>query len=281
MSLVPRPDPAVRERRIAGLLFFATCCSVFAVNLVRWEGEVGAVEAAGRSLVFTTTLMAILLAHEMGHYAVARHHGFRLSMPWFVPVPFLVGTLGAIIRLRELPRTRGGLLEMGAAGPLAGLVVVAVVLAVRLVLGGPEPTGEEALAFARPMLWWVLSAALTTSEPPVVTLADPLGFAAWIGCLLTAMNLLPFGQLDGGHVVRAIAPRLATTATWITTGALVLGGLAWPGWALWVVVLHLLGARRPIAVRREQEPLPRRSRWVAGAAAAALLLCFTPVPVGF
>ena len=259
---------------MAGVLFFLTCCSVFFVRVVFWEA--GPVDSAQltRAWAFTAVLMGLLLAHELGHFVVARHHGFRLSLPWFLPAPILIGTLGAVIRLEESPRTRTGLLEMGAAGPLAGLVVVAGAMLVRLGVG---EMGEGGTELASPLLWVMLSLLLEGQVVPINT-ADPVGFAAWLGCLLTAMNLLPFGQLDGGHVVAALSPRWATTISWATTGILLVAGLWWPGWAVWAAILHLMGARFPVEPRR-MEPPTVRAKIVAGLAACAWLVTMMPVPL--
>jgi membrane-associated protease RseP (regulator of RpoE activity) len=279
-SLIPRPDPERRERRVAGGLFFATCASVFTVNLFSWQPGSWADPASPiRAAVFTFTLMSILLAHELGHYAMARHHGFRLSLPLFLPFPWLVGTLGAVIRLREAPRTRAGLLEMGAAGPLAGLLVAApMAVAWVLVAAPPTPTDIE---LSRPLLFWVVSLALTGVPPGAISTVDPLGFAAWIGCLVTAMNLLPFGQLDGGHVAAAMVPERARTIGWVVTGALLVMAFWWPTWAIWAAVLHLIGTRHPVEIRRDRRPPgPRAQRYAIGAL-MAFVLTFTPVPVSF
>ena len=280
-GLVRRPDPVARERRIAGFLFFATCTSVFVVYLFSWEREplLSHPDVPMRALVFTATLMGILLAHELGHYAVARMHRFRLSMPWFIPAPFWVGTLGAIIRLEEPPRDRNGLVEMGAAGPLAGLVVIVGVMVLRLWGGAPSDPVGDGWVLARPPLWWAVGLVMNGSHPPLISTQDPMAFAAWIGCLVTAMNLFPFGQLDGGHVLAGCWPAGAWVVGWVTTGVLLLGGVIWPAWAVWVALLHVMGARSPVEPRDREAPLSRRARVIAGLSALGFLLCFTPVPV--
>lgn len=274
--LIPQADPDVRARRIAGALFFATCCSVFGVRALRWETSTLADDPAllWRALAFTVTLMGILLAHELGHYAMARAHGIRLTLPWFLPAPVMVGTLGAIIRLEEAPRDRVGLLEMGAAGPLAGLGMVVGAMAVAL-WGGGASGGVE---LASPLLWKALSWLLVGEVVPLGT-GDPVAFAAWLGCLLTAMNLLPFGQLDGGHVLGALWPRGAVAVGWLTTAGLLLGGLVWPGWAVWAAVLHLLGTREPVRVRRDDGFPSGRPLVLALGCVLAFVLCVVPVPL--
>ena len=278
-ELVPRPDPQVRERRIAAALMFTTCCSVFLVTAQRWADESLLSEPGvlTDALVFTMTLMTILLAHELGHYIVAARHRFSLSMPWFLPAPFLIGTFSAIIRLRDVPKTRTILLEMGAGGPLAGLAVIVVAAAIWLVRGTQAEPDE--LTLTRPLLIWLMSGVLTAAPPPEMSARDPLAFATWLGCLVTSMNLLPFGQLDGGHVTASLWPDKARTISWVVTGLMLAGIWLWWGWAAWVILLHLMGTSWPAEVRSPKEPLTTRARWVAVAAACAWVLCFTPIPV--
>lgn len=270
-------DPDRRERIVAGALFFATCCSVYAVNLPRWSDEPlgSSPEPFTRSLQFTGVLMGILLAHELGHVLAAARHRFRIGLPWFLPAPFLVGTLGAIIVPREAPRDRDGLLVMGAAGPLAGLTAVTLALAVCLIRGFDEPVvGDPVLG--QPLLFR-LGGALA-GVPAEVSVRDPVAFATWIGCLVTALNLLPFGQLDGGHVAAALWPDRASNLGWAVTALLMLAGLWWPGWALWAALLHVLGTRRALDVRNPQAPPTQASRRLALTAAGAWVLCVTPIP---
>ncbi|MDP6933161.1 MAG: site-2 protease family protein, partial [Myxococcota bacterium] len=232
---VSSPDP--RERRVAVLLFMATLVCVYLVYGYQWtDGDpLRDGGTAWESAQFASALMAILLAHEMGHYWVARRHGFELSLPYFLPFPMAFGTFGAIIRLRSLPPNRTALLEMGAAGPLAGFVVAVVVMAlglpetvpqavVELPMARPPPipeivdgelTGWAALLdglLGHPPLSWIFPPVepetlplLVLANPPVMDLVGsvvmgaapgrydilgPLALAGWVGCLLTAINLV-------------------------------------------------------------------------------------------
>lgn len=272
-----RPDRRVRQRRVAMALFVATCVSVFVVHRVGWQQAQGW-DAVRGSLGFSIALMAMLVAHELGHWWAARWQGFRLSLPWFLPAPLLVGTLGAIIRIEERPPTRGALLVMGAAGPLVGAVAVVMLLMARGMWGVPE-VDPGAWALRRPLLWWVVGAPFGATSPP--TPSDPLGFAAWIGCLVTAMNLLPFGQLDGGHVFGALFPAWRERATWGVTAVLLLLAVVWPPWALWVAVLHLLGAKAPVEPKDVRSPPGPHEVRVAWAVALVFLLCVTPAPTSW
>jgi Zn-dependent protease len=271
------PSAAERERRIAVVLFVVTGACVFLVHWLGWQPQLSAATALG-SLVFSCALLFVMLCHELGHYVYARWAGFRLSLPWFLPAPFLFGTLGAVIKVRERPRTRDELMGLGAAGPLAGLGAIVLLLMLRAMwpeVGAPDASWE----LRRPLLWWAVGAPLGRVHPPTPT--DPLGFAAWVGCLVTAMNLLPFGQLDGGHVLGALRPSLRTAFMWAVTGVGLVLAFWWPPWAVWVALLHGMGAQRPLEAREEREPLSSRGRWLGGAVGVCFLLCATPAPTNW
>jgi membrane-associated protease RseP (regulator of RpoE activity) len=268
---------ARRERGFAAASFAVTCGSVF---LVRWWGQwsedpVENVSRGYAALGFTGVLMGVLLAHELGHWGVARAHRIALSLPFFLPAPFLTGTFGAIIRLDEPPRGRDGLAEMGAAGPLAGFLAL-LLASVAWVLRGPVVVDGDHVA--PPPLLVVLSVFTGRTAPTEIAASDGLGYAVWLGCLLTAMNLLPIGQLDGGHVVRALIPRWTGFIRNAALLGLVLLGWCWPMWAVWALVILAVGAWRSLDVR--DDPPPSGRAVAAGVATLiAFGLCFHPVPV--
>lgn len=274
-GLLPRDDEEVRERRIAVALLLCTCCSVYLVYLLRWldgpwiDGSGGSL---WRAWQFTGTLIGILVCHELGHWLVGRSYGIRLALPWFLPAPFLVGTFGAVIRWSDRPRTRTGWLAMAAGGPLAGFVAVALAVALSIAKGSPAEDGT----LARPLLWWVLSYGTTGGPPAHPSPQDPIAFAAWIGALVTSLNLLPIGQLDGGHVIGALFPRHARAVGRATTGVLLLAGFLWPIWALWAAVANLLGG--PAEAPVDPTPPDAFARGLAIACVVAWLLCVTPIP---
>lgn len=274
MSLVPQPDPRRRERRVALLLFVATVVSTAGCHFVWWQAE-RTVAAAGRSVVFAVALMGILVAHEFGHLWMARRHGLRVSAPVFLPMPVVVGTLGAIISIRERPPTRRAQAQMALAGPVAGLVTITGVLAVAML--GHVPDAEGGVALARPLVFWLMAFATTMEAPPEVYAADPLLFAAWVGCLVTALNLVPIGQLDGGHVLSALAPDLHGRIGWVATIGLLLMGFVWWFWAVWAAVVRLLAASAPMPAASKAPPVHGRRLGVAALVTAAL--CAVPVPV--
>lgn len=330
--------PRARPRResdldgnpvVAVLLFAATTFTCFMVYGVQWAGgdPLSDPGIAADSLRFAGGLMAILLAHEMGHYIVARLHGFRLSLPYFLPLPFAFGTLGAIIRLRTLPRSRRALLEMGAAGPIAGFVVSLVVLFLGLpateafsrpeiqlawpppppeVLGPLEQAAMDALMVVdsafQAVLGWLPGAEEPSGEGlPLLILANPLamdlvgelvlgrvpgrydslgpfGLAGWAGCLLTGINLLPIGQLDGGHIFNGLAPSWSRRVSKGVLVLVVLGGALWAGWIVWALLLWVL--RAWVSLEVPEEPgLPLRARVVAVVAVICFVLSFMPRPL--
>lgn len=273
--MTPAASPA--EVRRSALFFALTLASV---TLFSIEGVLLG-RPLSASLAFSVALLAILLAHEMGHYVVARIHGFALSLPVFVPFPAGFGTLGAIIRLRSPPRSRQALLEMGLAGPLAGAVVAFAILLVTLPWteeAAALPPGQTVLIFNDPLILRVVGVLTMGEAPGRYAMLHPAAVAAWVGCLVTGINLLPIGQLDGGHAFNAVFPRAARALSVVGAVALLVGGFWWSGWFVWGALLLLLGAGRPLPVA-EEPPLPLRSRVVAALGLLLFVLTFMPVPM--
>jgi membrane-associated protease RseP (regulator of RpoE activity) len=276
-----------KEVRISLGLFLLTLGSVYLTYGWLWsEGSpLSDPQTMVDSAVFSVALMAILGAHELAHYWVARRHGFALSLPYFIPFPFAFGTLGAVIRLRSLPKSRTALLEMGAAGPIAGAVLALACIAVGL--HGTLPVaapplvdeGMDILIFGNPPIMDQLGVWVLGEAPGRYDVLTPLALAGWVGCFLTALNLLPIGQLDGGHILTGLSPRWAPLLSKWMLGLLLLAGfLFWEGWAVWAVLLLVMGAWENLEV--PQTPgLTRRARWVAAVSVLFFFLCFMPQPI--
>jgi membrane-associated protease RseP (regulator of RpoE activity) len=299
------------------LLFVATFASVYLVFGFQWMGANPLVdaEAAVGSAQFSVALMAILLSHEMAHYWVARAHGFALSLPYFLPFPAAFGTFGAIIRLRSLPANRTGLLEMGAAGPIAGFVVALAAIALGLpntvehavpqmvwdpafldALRAPVevPTGFSAwladllpaqgpndlplMVLANPPIMDILGDMVLGEAPSRYATLDPLATAGWVGCLLTAINLIPIGQLDGGHILNAITPTRAPLVSRLLLGVALAASVLWMGWAFWGVLLLVMGAWVSLPVPHAPK-LTARAWGFAVLSAVAFGLSFMPAPI--
>ena len=238
---------------------------------------------------FSGTLLLILFAHEMGHYLFCRYYGVQATLPFFIPAPTLIGTLGAVIRIKSPIRTRAALFDIGIAGPIAGFVVAVATLAVALNLSKPLPhgIGPSDLRLGFPAIFYVMHSLLRAVAPSHAIAALPLSriylhptaVAAWVGMFATALNLLPSSQLDGGHIVYALAPRAHRAISWITVIALIVLGFTNVSWRVWA---GLLIAMNLLTYRHEQAPkyptLPP-NRWPLAALAAIMLaLTFTVSP---
>lgn len=234
-----------------------------------WEG-----------LPFSATLLFILGSHEFGHYFVSKRHGVEVTLPYFIPAPSFIGTFGAFIKMKSPIMDRRVLLDIGAAGPIAGMIaavpVVVAGLAVSEVRPGAAEGGIElgtSLLFA--FLNWVVHGYIPDEAN---VLLHPVAFSGWIGLLVTSLNLLPVGQLDGGHVAYAILGRRQRKVAVATVAFLfVLGFVGWSGWLIWVALLALLGIYHPPVVY-EWVTLDRKRRVVGWITLALFVATFTPLP---
>jgi membrane-associated protease RseP (regulator of RpoE activity) len=288
----PLPPPRPKFRHKYGrhvTLFVLTCITTTLAgalgaasdlgDLVTWRGL-----AAG--LWYSVTILAILTAHEFGHYFACRYYNVDATLPYFIPAPLpLTGTLGAVIRIREPFPSKRALFDIGVAGPIAGFVVLvpALIWGITLSTVGPVPDG--AIYFGEPLLWKLLEWAFFGFIPSGMdVMLHPVGFAAWWGMLATALNLLPFGQLDGGHIMYARLGRQATRVSAVVLVLLLVLALVSSSWIVPAVMLAamsvLFGFRHPPVID-EHEPLDRDRRLVAIMAALIFGLCFTPVPIAF
>jgi membrane-associated protease RseP (regulator of RpoE activity) len=234
-------------------------------------------------LPFAITLLTILLAHELGHYFACRHYHIRASYPFFVPAPTLIGTFGAFILIRSPIRSAQALFDVGASGPLVGfaLAVPAMaygVLHARVIPAlGSDPNAE--VVFGVPLVMRLITAVVQPNANAADLLLHPVGRAAWVGLFATALNLLPVGQLDGGHIVRSVNPKMHRLVSLVLPLALVpLGVFLWKGWLVWAVILLVLRFFR-LAPIYDATPLDRDRRFVAIVALIVFLLCFMPNPI--
>jgi membrane-associated protease RseP (regulator of RpoE activity) len=233
---------------------------------------------------FSFTLLGILLVHEFGHYIACRAHRIRATLPWVLPAPTLSGTIGAVIRIRSPIPSRDALMDVGIYGPLAGYLASTLAVVVGFLLSGTTPANTTGIIVrfgGQPLTIRLVHALLLRSNhslPSFDRIAPhPVLVAGWIGLFITALNLIPGGQLDGGHLLYAISPRLHRIATILLPLLLVLAGIRyWIGWILWGLILLIPAMRHP------RVPLGSglsRGRVLLGAAGMAIfLLTFTPVP---
>ncbi len=311
--------------RVNLILFVLTLLSVlFTGGALSIEGELpkGVLEVVGLFLregwPFAVSMLGILAAHEMGHYIAGRLHGVNVSLPYFLPLPFPFspfGTMGAFINMKSVPKNRRQLLDIGLAGPLAGMVIAIPVLLIGLRLSelnvlpsGPAASGLPQLqmegnsilyllakytVFGRllpappdfhnlpPVLYWLQY--FFTSRPLPYGALDvslhPVAWAGWGGMLITSLNLIPAGQLDGGHMIYVLLGKRNTQQLFpFILAALVLLGFAWNGWWFWAFLIFILG--RFYAEPLDQiTPLDGKRKFLAVVALGLFLLVFTPVPL--
>ncbi len=202
-----------------------------------------------KGIPFAATLLGILVTHELGHYLLSRRHGVPTSLPLFVPgLPHFVGTFGAIIRMRAPLTDRRALFDIGVAGPIAGFVVAVIALVIGLKLSTVVPIqGNYGMHLGEPLLLQFTSWVVIGPLPPTAdVILHPVGFAAWFGLFITSLNLLPIGQLDGGHVAYALlGERQRSVAIALVPILMVFGWLGWKGWFLWVGLAGLMGLAHP------------------------------------
>lgn len=246
---------------------------------------------------FALTLIGILMAHELGHFFAAKWHGVRASLPYFVPFPAYyspIGTLGAFIRIRGPIVRRAGLLDIGVCGPAASFVLSVVLLAVGLALSTPGP-GSASLWM--PFMVEFFGQPISIGSGPLVhaiaylffpgdlgvhpILLHPIAFAAWVGLFVTFLNLLPFGQLDGGHILYALSGRAQGLAWVFFLLALVPAGRLWWGWWLWGILALVLSRGRLTHARivQPQIALGVGRRFIVGLSILVFFITIVPVPI--
>jgi len=233
-------------------------------------------------LPFSLTLMGILLAHELGHFLLAEKNGVYATLPYFIPAPTFIGTFGAVIRIKSPILSRQVLFDIGIAGPIAGFLVAVPALFWGLALSKPlsPSTAGSVVQFGYPLIFKIVShllAPLTGHGAPLRDLnLHPIALAAWVGMFATALNLLPGGQLDGGHITYAVSPRAHKWVTRAAIVALAVMGLLWTGWLVWALILGITGMRHP-----NVPPWPdigTGRRWLAVAALLMLILTLVLAP---
>jgi membrane-associated protease RseP (regulator of RpoE activity) len=230
-------------------------------------------------LPFSVALLTILLAHEFGHYLTCRYYRVNASLPYFIPAPTFIGTFGAFIRISSPIYSRQVLFDIGIAGPLAGFVFLLPVLAIGLafskVLPGIAHRGD--LIFGMPPLVWLLEKVIFPGVATADIYLHPVARAAWVGIFATALNLLPIGQLDGGHILYSFfGERHKLLSKIFIAGLIPLGFLYWP-WFLWAVLLAVLGRRHPSIF--DTTRLDAGRRWLGALALLIFCLCFMPAPI--
>jgi membrane-associated protease RseP (regulator of RpoE activity) len=241
-------------------------------------------------LPFSLTLLSILMAHEFGHYLAARYYHVDATLPFFIPAPTLIGTLGAVIRIRSAILSKRILFDIGIAGPLAGFALLVWPLAVGVSMSRVQPgiATHGDLIFGTPLVLRLFEMIQFPGVPTSDIYLHPVARAAWVGLLATALNLLPIGQLDGGHILYAFLGERTKLLSRIFVGLLIvplgltptfapLGLRVTYSWLVWAFILFFFGMRHPSII--DPVPLGRTRTRLGYAALAMFLLCFTAAPI--
>jgi len=296
---VPR-RPSAKSLLLACLLFLLTLCTClvagthFAIayahnEAVSWDEFIRAFAlvyrqplALAAGLPFALTLLAILLAHELGHFFACRHHHIHSSYPFFIPFPTLIGTLGAFILIRSPIRTTRALFDVGASGPLVGFLVAVPALVYGIIhakfVPGLAVPAENKIILGAPLILHLLAPIFHHGASAASLLLHPVGRAAWVGLFATSLNLLPAAQLDGGHILRSVSQRAHRASSILLPLVLVfLGFRFWPGWYIWAATLIAIRFLRSLPIYNP-EPLDSRRLAVAFLSLLIFLLSFMPAP---
>lgn len=295
-ALPPRPPRYGLALLLFGLTFFCTTTlgpvlaawsrdglpsNVYPLITPRLVAQVWTDPALLRlGLSFSLPVLIILFVHEMGHYLACRHYRLPSTLPYFLPLPAVLGTLGAFIRIRAPIRSKRELFDVGVAGPFAGFLALLPFLLYGVARSEPMPlrlAADASLLLPGQCLAMELATRLFHGPlaDGMVLRLHPFALAAWFGLLATAINLLPLGQLDGGHILYAAAGRWQRRLALPLWVALALAGVLWGGWVLWCVVIFAMGLYHP-SVLDEATPLDNRRRALAIAALLILALSFMP-----
>ncbi|TAL28602.1 MAG: site-2 protease family protein [Nitrospirae bacterium] len=266
------------------VLFIATFLSTLVVGALQIqpvENITGDLSNILKGLPFSLTLMLILLCHELSHYIASKKHHVQATLPYFIPAPTLIGTMGAFIKMKSPITTRTALIDIGASGPIAGFIVSLTATLIGLPLSQVIVTKgiKGSLALGDSLLFSLLS-RLTLGEIPASydVLLHPIAFAGWIGFFVTALNLIPVGQLDGGHVAYAILGEKHIHISRILVFILIIFGVfLWEGWIVWAILLLVLGLRHPPVLYWET-PLDDSRRFIGWITALIFIITFIPVP---
>jgi len=284
----------IKGRRIPWLnigLFAATLLTMFFAPLI-WNFDFSFITHPGKILdflsepgvitervEFTVALISILLFHEFGHYLAGKRRGVMMSLPYFLPAPNIAGTFGAIIKSRSPITNRRDLIEVGATGPIAGFVIAVIVISIGLynsqLIMITDPSGfAMGDSLLTRFLAWLIYGPIPENYYVELT---PVIFAGWVGLLVTMLNLLPLGQLDGGHIIYGLFGSKQYHISRFFFIALILMGIWWPGWWIFGLLVFFFGIKHPPTIN-DTMPLSRTTRAMGYFAIFIFIVSFIPVP---
>ena len=264
------------------ILFILTIMSTLLVGAMQTGADI--FKEPGKiynGIPFSLTLIVILLSHELSHYFTSKRHGVKATLPYFIPAPTIIGTFGAFIKMKSPIVTRDALVDIGASGPIAGFIfsVIAVIVGLQLSQVVPATQSGGTLDLGDSILFLSLSHMILGATPAGSDiLLHPVAFAGWIGLFVTSLNLIPVGQLDGGHIAYALLGEKHThLSMFLILVMVLLGLLSWEGWFVWCVLLLILGLRHPPVIHWEA-PLGVKRKLIGWIALVIFIITFIPAP---
>ena len=299
------PIPKKKSVKVNILLFIATLATTIWAGTLMWasysgynsglEGEIGTLLEIFEVLLhpqlvlfgalsFALPILLILGLHEAGHYIASKRNNVDASLPYFIPIPPVIGilgTFGAFISIKEPMPSKKALIQIGAAGPIVGFLVAIPVTIVGFMLSQANPGAPihvdslQAMILGEPLIYKFISGFFSLSDENIL---HPTAFAGWVGLLVTAFNLLPAGQLDGGHIARALFGAKGRYFSYASIVALLIMGLWYPGWFIFAFLILLLGVRHPPPLN-DISPLRIKEKIIGAVCIAILVLCFIPIPM--
>lgn len=264
------------------VLFFLTLFSTLTVGAIQSGVDIlKEPEKITKGLPFALTLMTILMSHELSHYFASRKHGVKATLPYFIPAPTIIGTFGAFIKMKSPIISRKSLIDIGASGPLSGFVISVIATIIGLNMSEVVPAGKfkAGLNLGDSLLFSLLSRTVLGVVPEGADIIlNPVAFAGWIGLFVTSMNLIPVGQLDGGHIAYAfMGERHSDISFLLVIIMFIFGMFLWEGWAIWAILLYFLGLRHPPVIYWEF-PLDFKRKIIGIISLIIFIITFIPVP---
>ncbi len=263
------------------ILFLLTVASTLAAGMI--QRGIDPLQEPRKFYVgvpFSATLIIILLSHELSHYFTSKRHRTIATLPYFIPAPTLIGTFGAVIRMKSPIMSRSALIDIGASGPIMGFLfsIAACIVGLHFstVIRGPHPAAGVTLGDS--IIFSLLTRIIVGDTSGAELVLHPVAFAGWIGLFVTFLNLLPVGQLDGGHVAFAFFGRMHKAVSGAIVALLAVFCIFfWKGWLIWAALMLILGLRHP-PVYYWERPLDPARRYVGGAVLLIFILTFVPTP---
>ena len=278
VQFMSKPKPPPKSNYIINIVLFILTIftTMFAGAL---QQGVNPILNIHTGIPFSFTIILILGTHELGHYFASKRLGIEASLPYFIPFPHLIGTFGAVIKVRSPITDRRALLEIGAAGPLVGLVFALPAVVIGLKLSTIISIEQGGIGLGNSILFNLITKFVVGEVPyGKDILLHPVAFAGWIGLFVTGLNLLPVGQLDGGHILYALVGKKQTWAGWVVFFSLFIFGFLWQGWFLWAVLIVMLIKIKHPAPLDDISPITTKHKITGIIAMIFLILTFIPSP---